>query len=601
MNPKERELHYPLGDALPAPGATLEVAPGVRWLRMALPFALDHINLWLLRDRHRRPRGLDHRRLRHHATTPRARPGSRCSRRSCDGLPVLRVIVTHMHPDHIGLAHWLPSAGTAGCGSAPPTTTPRAWRARAPPASAASAAAAFFASAWPDRSRRRSRRCGRARTTTPAWCRRCRARFRRLLDGMRVRIGGHAWHCIAGYGHAPEHIALHCADAGRADLRRHGAAAHLDQRQRLRPRARGQPAAAVPRLDRAASRRCRPTRWCCRRTASLSAACTRASSQLQRAPRRAPGRRDGGLRRGAAHRRRSAAGAVQAPARPAPDHLRDGRGDRPPARCCGAPRRPPADAEAKRGARLAWLRASRFPPSPASGRAAARCEGLRHLRGVGACAAHPTSNAGNSSSLSVPAHAARSRAAPSAPRPRTLRCGSSRAGAPVRAPRRSRSSASRSGPGASSAGSSRRRSALPQRVVAELSDSRVMRTPSRGAKSRQRSSNTRRAWRCSQLCTASRICSGVGVCGRPTCSVSRGTPGSASARCAAPRRWPRGSSTTITVSPRKGKRGAVAPLDARRLQPARALVLLLQLAQDPARLLAAAPRRSRPARPSAAR
>ena len=51
MNLLERELHYPLGDTLPSPGAALEVAPGVRWLRMALPFALDHINLWLLRDK----------------------------------------------------------------------------------------------------------------------------------------------------------------------------------------------------------------------------------------------------------------------------------------------------------------------------------------------------------------------------------------------------------------------------------------------------------------------------------------------------------------------------------------------------------------------
>ena len=51
MNPLEHQIHYPLGDALPAEGATLEVAPGVRWVRMGLPFALDHINLWLLRDR----------------------------------------------------------------------------------------------------------------------------------------------------------------------------------------------------------------------------------------------------------------------------------------------------------------------------------------------------------------------------------------------------------------------------------------------------------------------------------------------------------------------------------------------------------------------
>ncbi|HRE17729.1 MAG TPA: MBL fold metallo-hydrolase, partial [Rhodocyclaceae bacterium] len=42
-------LHYPFPD-LPAPGTVTEVSPGLLWLRMALPFQLDHINLWLLRD-----------------------------------------------------------------------------------------------------------------------------------------------------------------------------------------------------------------------------------------------------------------------------------------------------------------------------------------------------------------------------------------------------------------------------------------------------------------------------------------------------------------------------------------------------------------------
>jgi hypothetical protein len=50
MNALEAQLSYPFGDALPEPGGSLEVAPGVRWVRMKLPFALDHINLWLLRD-----------------------------------------------------------------------------------------------------------------------------------------------------------------------------------------------------------------------------------------------------------------------------------------------------------------------------------------------------------------------------------------------------------------------------------------------------------------------------------------------------------------------------------------------------------------------
>ena len=43
-------LTYPLGDHLPASGQATEVSPDVFWLRMGLPFALDHINLWLLRD-----------------------------------------------------------------------------------------------------------------------------------------------------------------------------------------------------------------------------------------------------------------------------------------------------------------------------------------------------------------------------------------------------------------------------------------------------------------------------------------------------------------------------------------------------------------------
>jgi glyoxylase-like metal-dependent hydrolase (beta-lactamase superfamily II) len=36
------------------------------------------------------------------------------------------------------------------------------------------------------------------------------AQFHRLMDGMVLRVGAHDWHCIVGYGHAPEHIALHC-------------------------------------------------------------------------------------------------------------------------------------------------------------------------------------------------------------------------------------------------------------------------------------------------------------------------------------------------------------------------------------------------------
>ncbi|HLU14831.1 MAG TPA: MBL fold metallo-hydrolase, partial [Burkholderiaceae bacterium] len=50
MRPEEKKLTYPWGDTLPEPGHALTVADGVRWVKMPLPFALDHINVWLLRD-----------------------------------------------------------------------------------------------------------------------------------------------------------------------------------------------------------------------------------------------------------------------------------------------------------------------------------------------------------------------------------------------------------------------------------------------------------------------------------------------------------------------------------------------------------------------
>jgi len=109
----EQQLHYPLGDTLPTPGASLEVAPGVRWIRMSLPFALDHINLWLLRDEFEGSDGTG-------AKVPGWSIVDCCITQDeakaqweqifatqLEGLPILRVIVTHMHPDHIGLAHWL--------------------------------------------------------------------------------------------------------------------------------------------------------------------------------------------------------------------------------------------------------------------------------------------------------------------------------------------------------------------------------------------------------------------------------------------------------------------------------------------------------------
>jgi glyoxylase-like metal-dependent hydrolase (beta-lactamase superfamily II) len=210
-NPLESELHYVLGDALPDSGRTLPVAEGVRWLRMRLPFALDHINLWLLRDR------LDGREGWTVVDCGIDNGGTRAAWEriftdELQGLPVLRVICTHMHPDHIGLAHWLCERWQCRLWiSATDWNAARVASSAAGDAHSGHAAADFYA------------RHGMA---DPAALEQLRARpnlyasmvprvpeqFRRLLHGMRLRIGSRDWHCIAGYGHAPEHIALHCPD-----------------------------------------------------------------------------------------------------------------------------------------------------------------------------------------------------------------------------------------------------------------------------------------------------------------------------------------------------------------------------------------------------
>jgi glyoxylase-like metal-dependent hydrolase (beta-lactamase superfamily II) len=94
-------LQFPVA-APPRPGETLAIAPGVRWLRMPLPFALDHINLWLLED------GAGWTIVdTGYAMDQTKELWERIFAEGLGGRPVTRVIVTHYHPDHIGLADWL--------------------------------------------------------------------------------------------------------------------------------------------------------------------------------------------------------------------------------------------------------------------------------------------------------------------------------------------------------------------------------------------------------------------------------------------------------------------------------------------------------------
>ena len=210
MNELEKQLHYPLGDTLPAPGATLTVAPGVKWLRMALPFALNHINLWLLRDE------ID------------GRPGwsvvdccisldeakaqwEQIFANELEGLPILRVIVTHMHPDHIGLAHWLCQRWQVRLWISATDYTMARIGTQGSTGFSGDTMAAFFASHGlndPDSIEKIKGRSSYFPKLVPSVPR----QYRRMMDGDSLTIGGRHWACISGYGHAPEHISLYCEE-----------------------------------------------------------------------------------------------------------------------------------------------------------------------------------------------------------------------------------------------------------------------------------------------------------------------------------------------------------------------------------------------------
>lgn len=217
MNKPDTPLEHPLGPHLPAPGTATAVAPGVWWVRMGLPFALDHINLWLLQDVHNgRPGwtvvdcGISDADTRHSWETLFAT--------ALGGLPVWRVVVTHMHPDHIGLAQWLCDRWST------PEHTCQLWISATDHHAAwmgsssttgfgGPEAARFFASHGlqdPATVQQIHDRAGYYSSLVPAVPR----SFVRLMDGMDLRIGGDTWTCIAGYGHAPEHMALSCPARG---------------------------------------------------------------------------------------------------------------------------------------------------------------------------------------------------------------------------------------------------------------------------------------------------------------------------------------------------------------------------------------------------
>ncbi|HWI35904.1 MAG TPA: MBL fold metallo-hydrolase [Burkholderiales bacterium] len=192
-------IRYPFPE-VPAPATTVEVAPGVHWLSMPLPFALDHINLWLVSD----DDGW---------TIVDTGIGNEQTRALWEQLlerfkRIRRVVLTHYHPDHAGNAEWL----CTRFGVELWTTQGEYLTAHAVRASAAGytteAVLKVFQRNGLDAAKHAamSGRGNRYAQLVPGFPH----SYRRIIDGDVVKIGRHDWRAIVGHGHAPEHLSLYC-------------------------------------------------------------------------------------------------------------------------------------------------------------------------------------------------------------------------------------------------------------------------------------------------------------------------------------------------------------------------------------------------------
>jgi glyoxylase-like metal-dependent hydrolase (beta-lactamase superfamily II) len=227
MNPLEAQLDYPFGDTLPESGCLQRVAPGLFWLRMGLPFALNHINLWLLEDEidggDGPARGWTIVDCGIDDAATRAAWQTVIADQLQNG-PILRVIATHCHPDHVGLAHWLCERWNAPLWmTAAEYAYARMMSAALPGADGTAAVPHFQKHGLSDASMLEQLR-GRNRyfqTMVPA----VPQAYTRLHDAQLLQIGvsigssGQAekeaggarrWRVITGCGHSPEHASLYC-------------------------------------------------------------------------------------------------------------------------------------------------------------------------------------------------------------------------------------------------------------------------------------------------------------------------------------------------------------------------------------------------------
>lgn len=197
-----RGLTYPLGRDGPAAGEAVKLGDGVRWARLPMPGSLKHINVWLLDDGDGVAivdTGID-------------LPESRSAWEALfagplEGKKVTRVIVTHFHPDHVGLAGWLTERFEV-----PLWMTRTEWlfarmlTTDIRPEPPREAIAAWRAAGWSEE--RVAAEAGKGWGRFAAWVSPVPVSFVRIEDGDTLSIGARDWRIVVGNGHCPEHACL---------------------------------------------------------------------------------------------------------------------------------------------------------------------------------------------------------------------------------------------------------------------------------------------------------------------------------------------------------------------------------------------------------
>lgn len=198
-------IRYPWAEP-PAAGEAITVAPGVLWLRLPLPMVLDHVNVyaldegdsWTIVDT-----GIHSKRSVALWETLLAGPLA--------GKPVSRVILTHHHPDHIGMAGWFMERFGAELWATRTSWLLSRMLILDVEGEPTPQALEFWRSGGMDADVFEARRTERPYNFADI-CYPLPVGYTRVQEGEVIRAGGRDWDVRLGGGHAPDHLTLWSRD-----------------------------------------------------------------------------------------------------------------------------------------------------------------------------------------------------------------------------------------------------------------------------------------------------------------------------------------------------------------------------------------------------